>query len=227
MFEKSRTIIRIDGLNCFLDLQEAFNLDGKVCFNFRQYDKTKKKGSRITRSIDCYMKLEEFAYFCEIMKTGQAKRMAEIKKKEAGTSYPSPAYVNYGGTNKAGHPIMSKKLQIEAGMKTPLLLSALKGPGKVGPQGQIIPTYLDKDAEKIRIPLSEDAIIKIGIAGERAIRYYDIWSANDILEDKIKIMMSYGHSSQNEGIEERSNNVYSLKQNSSPEKASAPIEQRY
>ena len=184
MFEKSRTIIRIDGRNNFLDLQEAFAI-GKVCFQFRSYDATKAEGSRITSAIDCYMTLEEFSYFCQIMQTGRIGRLVQQEVAAAGNGYPKPGYLLYGGTNKPGKPVVSRKLQVEAGKKTCYVLSALQGPGKAGNKGQIIPAFMDKDATKIQVPLSEETATKIGLAGKRAICYYDIWSANGTLDAQL------------------------------------------
>lgn len=230
MFENSRTIIRIDGKNCFLDLCDAFNLDGKVCFQFRQYNSRLEKGKRITKSIDCYMKLEDFSYFCQIMKTGRIERLAQQAKANSESGFIAPLYVNYGGTNKQGQPVVSKKLQIEAGTKSPLVLCALQGPGVVGKTGMITPNYLDKDKsiDKIYIPLSEESMIKIGIAGTRAIYYYDTWSANGTLDDKLEALKKIGQPG-GQSHKDSVNKIQFPEEHEPPYSASVdtPVELRY
>lgn len=183
MFETSKTIFKIDGKNVFCDVQEAFAI-GKICFQFRQYDLSREKGNRLLKSIDAYMNFDEFSYFCLLLKTGRMNRMIASEKAAAGAGYPKPGYVLYGGT-AAGQNTISRKIQVEGGMKTPYLLSALQGPGKVGKTGQIMPAYMDKDAEKVSVPMSEEMAIKLALSGERAITYYDTWCAMGTLNQNL------------------------------------------
>ncbi len=185
MFEKSETIIRIDGRGKFCDIQEAFEI-GKICFQFREYDETKAKGNRITKRIDCFLDLAKFSYFCQIMKSERIYSLIEYEKQKAGSNYARPYVVSFGGVNKPGKSVISRKLQVKTGAKSPLLLSAVQGPGKAGNKGQIQPAYLDKDAEEIMIPLSIEQCIMLGTEGERALRYYDAWSAAGTLEANLE-----------------------------------------
>lgn len=224
MFKDSKTIIKIDGRNVFVDVQEAFALD-KVCFQFRVYDETKQRGSRISNSIDFYMNMEELGYFCHILKTGRLARMIQAEINAAGNGYPKPGYVKFGGTNKPGEPVISRKLQVEAGKKAMYLLSALQGPGKVGTKGQIQPMYMDKDAQKISIPLTEELATKLAIAGERAIGYYDAWCAAGTLEQHVERLRACGQKQAQQNTQQRQQQSAQRQTNYRPVQQAQPQQQ--
>ena len=224
MFEKGKTIFKIDGRNLFVDVQEAFAI-GKVCFMFRRYDDTKEKGNRITGSIDCYMTIEEFSYFCHLLKTARMGKMIANEIAAAGGGYPKPAYILYGGTNKPGSPVISRKLQVEKGMKTPYVLTALQGPGKAGAKGQIMPAYMDKDAEKITVPMAEETACKLGLTGERAIQIHDTWTAMGTLQQNLERLKNMTKTSHNSGYAEK--NVIDLPPRAQNSAEYVPAEMRY
>ena len=185
------TIIKIDAAKSFLDIKEAFvfgdEIVGKVVFQFRSYDKNRPKGQRITQKVDFYMDLEDASYFAEIMKTGRIKTMCSEAKSQAQSGGKSTAYAfgycKFGGTASSK---LSRQLKFQLSDDGRLWVKALEGPGIVEDKGQIKPSYKDAEApNKIAMVLSEEQTKKIGLALERAIRYFDTWNALGTLKEEV------------------------------------------
>lgn len=186
------TIIKIDSSKSFLDIREAFcfnkNVVGKILFQFRSYDKSRPKGQKITQKVDFYMTLEDASYFAELMKTGRIRELCIRANEKAlsenkGISYCF-GYQKFGGTAAKR---ISRQLKIQVSDDGRLWIKALEGPGIVETIGQIKPAYKDSDAtSKISMTLDEEQTKKIGLSIERAIRYFDIWNADDMVYEKVK-----------------------------------------
>lgn len=183
MFIEDGQIIKIDALTNFLDIREAFvfgdDVVGKICLQFRVYDKNRPKGQKITQQVDFFMDSEEASYFAEIMKTGRICSLCRNAKAE--NKY-APGYHKYGGT--ASRKI-SKQLKIESTDDGKLFIKALEGPGTISKTGAIAPAYKDNDAsQKVAIKLTQEQAMKIGLQIERAIAYFDHWNADGIVKEK-------------------------------------------
>ena len=173
MLKDSSQIIKIDARESFVDVREAFGIE-KVTFQFRKYDKNAPKGQKTKSAIDCYLDIEDFAYLSCCLKTGGIRKLLAEGK----------PYTNYGGSVKDGK-VISRQLKIEGGNDGKYYLKAQMGPGKKTATGAITPAYTDGKPEKeIVILLNDEQIKKLGIAGERAVRYFDIWSAMGVLDEK-------------------------------------------
>lgn len=184
-------IIKIDTKDGFIDIRQAFLLgEGKVVFQFRNYDKNRPEGSRITKSIDFYMTIEEFLYFCEICKTGMIYQLMQnsiVEAQQSGRKYPAPAYMRLGGTTKKDGQVISRQFRIEGGGNNPVFLKALQGPGKKTETGMISPCYKDNEAEvKIVVKVDDEMLKKIGLMGQKAVDVFFLWSAQGhaYLEEK-------------------------------------------
>lgn len=190
MFETNGTIYKIDTKNSFVDIRGAFTLgdDGKVVFQFRTYDKTKAKGNRILAGTDFYMNVDEFAYFCEFLRTGKFQKALKMQKEiadENGT-YPKPGYHQLGGSLKNGKWV-SRQLKLEGGAGGTYFLKALEGPGERTQTGLIAPKYTDKTATvNITIAIKESKeLIKIGVQGQRAIAQFDTYNVIKCFMDAV------------------------------------------
>lgn len=182
MFIEDGQIIKIDALTNFLDIREAFvfgdDVVGKICLQFRVYDKNRPKGQKITQQVDFFMDSEEASYFAEIMKTG---RICSLCKNAQAENKYAPGYHKYGGTASKK---ISKQLKIESS-DGKLFMKALEGPGTISKTGAIAPAYKDNDAtQKVAIKLTMEQAMKIGLQIERAIAYFDRWNADGIVKEK-------------------------------------------
>lgn len=190
MFIKDGQIIKIDAQTNFLDIREAFvfgdDVVGKICFQFRVYDKNRPKGQKITQKVDFYMDSEEALYFAEIMKTGRILNLCRNAKSE---SKYAPGYHKYGG-NPAKK--ISRQLKIESTDDGKLFIKALEGPGNISQTGAIAPAYKDSEAsQKVAIKLSSEQAIKIGLQIERAIGYFDRWNSEGTVRKNVNRLRSF------------------------------------
>ena len=184
------TIIKIDSSKSFLDIREAFcfgdDVVGKILFQFRSYDKSKPKGQKITQKIDFYMTIEDASYFAEILKTGRIRELC-VRANEKALNESKSASYSFGYQKFGGTAIkkISRQLKIQVSDDGRLWIKALEGPGIVEDKGQIKPAYKDSEASnKVAMVLDEEQTKKIGLSIERAIRYFDIWSATDTVKEK-------------------------------------------
>ena len=211
MFKDNLTIHRIDSRSGFVDINaSAFTLgEGKVVFKFRQYNKNAQAGNKITAQTDIYMDIDEFDYFCSLMISKEilvpinnAKKKAyneakaicgpdcpkdqiiEVAKQNFAKVYPQ-GYSALSGSAAKG---ISRCLSIEknAMSKYAATLRGMQGKGEVNETGLIVPKYKFNEAEAlINIPITEEDVVKIGLDGKRAIRYFDMWSAMGVLEQNV------------------------------------------
>ena len=190
MFEKDGQIIKIDAQTNFLDIREAFvfgeDVVGKICFQFRVYDKNRPKGQKITQKVDFFMDSEEAIYFAEIMKTGRILNLCKNAKAE---NKFAPGYHKYGGSPAKK---ISKQLKIESTDDGKLFIKALEGPGNISQTGAIAPAYKDNEAsQKIALKLTSEQAMKIGLSIERAVRYFDKWNSEGTVRRNVNRLRSF------------------------------------
>lgn len=191
MFEQDNQIIKLFGNNKLLSIKEAFSI-GKVKFEFREFDKSRQSGEKTTGSVDIYMDIEKFTYFCEIFKSGRIYgflRKKSAEQQEQGLKQAKPAFEDYGGKSDPQGNVLSRVMSVTSGDKYPIIIKAGEGPGKKGSNGQIIPDYASwsqKGSKSISIALSNEMAVEIGIAGMRALSIYDIWVANGTQKENLQ-----------------------------------------
>ena len=199
MFRDNTQILKIDGKDQLVDIRAAFNMKyqkggkevtaDKICFQFRKYDKSKAKGDRITQSIDAFMDIDEFAYFCHIMQDYRIDKMLKLEAQKNEAFKASGAIDKYGNPQKApssyeifgGSTVngecFSKRIKLEKGDTYPVILKGIISPGKKMSNGAIQPDYSRaKETRYISIGLTAKQCMILGLAGERAISIYDKWT---------------------------------------------------
>ena len=174
MLKDSSQIIKLDGKNVFVDVREAFIID-KVVMQFRRYDQSLAKGSKITSSVDFYLSLEDFSYLCYVLYSGGINKLLQKQ-----------SYTVYGGSIRNGK-VVSRILKIEGGQDDKFFVKAQSGPGKKTQTGAITPAF-EKPETEIVIRLSSEQLKKLGLSGERALRIRDMWVAMGVLEEKCEAL---------------------------------------
>ncbi len=165
-------IVRKDGKNCFVEIMSsAFEID-KVLLNFYNYNMDMPANNRRSAGVSIYLSFDEFYRICydATMNYRLVKLLNDsfVKMKETGAKYPEPITLYMGGKTasslqKAGKArpdgkSLSRQLQIVRGMKYPIVLQALSGPGEENEKGLIVPKYNFSNAEEVvKIPLTQDA----------------------------------------------------------------------
>ena len=182
MFEETNVIIKRFGSNKILCIKEAFAI-GKIRFEFVEFDKKQKSGSKASKTIITYMDVEKFLVLCNYLETGRIYGMLNSKKAEqaaTGSKQPKPAFEDYGGRSEANGKAQSRIFAITSGDRFPIIIKASEGPGRVGSNGQIIPSYKEwnpSNSKTTNFPLTDELAVAIGIAGRRSVDIYDKWLA--------------------------------------------------
>ena len=191
---KTGQIYRIDRKEKFADIRQAFTLgEGKVVIQFRKYNIAKAHGERCYDPIDIYMDMEEFDFLMHLLAGGgmQQRAMQRASAKEK-----KPLFELMGGCgekdaegNFTGKTL--SRILIIDGNEEKIFLKAFQGPGqKDAATGKIMPQFKlsDKDITSYLIPIDPDEQRKIGFAGMRAVSYFDQWSIQGVLEERVQRM---------------------------------------
>lgn len=170
--DKSVTqIIRIDGINCFLEVINTGFAIGKVFFNFVQYDPNTFKQTAI---IPIYIDIPKWLAMSEDIKLGVVKRESDIEKsrvqKDGG--YAKAIRQDMGGTTKEALSRQNKSRadgcdESRVFSITPatvsrtmdIVLQAEKGPGQKTDKGLIAPKFNYKDKanyQKIMVSMKHE-----------------------------------------------------------------------
>ncbi len=175
---EDRQLYRIDGKNCFFEINRAFDLgDGKLNLFFVQYDPL--QGNRQTAKVSAYLDVAEFLYLANAILCGELKAVAD-KMKAAGSNHA--LYENLGGTSakrlEASHRARedgkseSRRFTISLGTKSDFYVSAESGPGEESATGLIVPLYgkSSKPPEvRIGVPVSNKEMQKMALIVDRYI----------------------------------------------------------
>jgi hypothetical protein len=144
----SKNFIKFDRKMSFMEMSGDALPIGKIRLGFRNYDKTKEKGSRILQSVDIYLDIDEAMFLSQDIISGKmvldVRKNQKIAKDEG--SYQKPAYSLLGGNTNNGK-VTSRQFIIEGA--TELLFKAMSGPGEVLQNGLIKPSYTGKTAEQL------------------------------------------------------------------------------
>lgn len=154
---ESKNFIRFDRKMSFMEVAgDALRID-KIRIGFRNYDKTKEKGSRILQSVDIYLDIDEALFLANDIITGKLSSTVREnqKKAQAEGSYQTASYLSLGGNTSNGK-VTSRQFVIEGA--TEILFKAMSGPGEVIQNGLIKPLYNSKTAENsitISMPIKD------------------------------------------------------------------------
>ncbi|MFI3211462.1 MAG: hypothetical protein R3Y64_10500 [Peptostreptococcaceae bacterium] len=162
-YEKNeKQIIKVSGKNSFFEIMsDAFPI-GKVKINFREYNDSLDKGSRITSQVDIYLPIEKALAVCEmVLNMSLGKKAEQLTKGSKGIT---TIYEYKGGTmphvakREDGHGV-SKEFKIQKGQK--YMIRAESGPGQVVGTGLISPVPGTSREHQVNVPVDYVQLIEI------------------------------------------------------------------
>lgn len=153
----------------------------KFQFESGMYDQNRQQGNRMTSYMKFNMDVEEFAYFCEIMKSGKVPAL--IKRNEAkaaseGKRYAEPAFEIYKEVEGAG-----KRFKIYKGSSADMCIETSQEPVKGGrSNGQAT------DSVKVMHGLSLKEAGELGAMGALALETLNMWYAFGKAEENLVLI---------------------------------------
>ncbi|MDD2269568.1 MAG: hypothetical protein PHY15_08535 [Eubacteriales bacterium] len=172
---------KFDRLNSFIAISGDYFGIGKLKLSFREYDKKKTAGDKITQSIDISLSIPEAMKLAYRLQKNEIQHDLSTKKKEAKSngSYPAPGYIHKGGTRKekAGRSdgnALARLFHIEAGTgNVDIFFKAFSGPGTTEAKGGILPAFKLNEAEQqVTISMSYDEVLEFAGIVEAACQSY-------------------------------------------------------
>jgi len=109
---------------------DAFDFNQKIRVGFRFFKVTAEKGNRTQSSINFYFAMDEFDLLCNDILSGKISRTIIANEENAKKTgkYPKAAYEAFGGSIKN---MEARIFQITSGSRTPNVIKAFSGPGKI------------------------------------------------------------------------------------------------
>ena len=145
----NKQILKLDGKDTFFEIMaNAFGID-KVQINFRKYDDSQEKGSKITQSVDIFIDIPEALVLSQDILSGKIAQLAKTEKAK-GAKYPAQIWQTMGGVNaekaktrglRTDGMALSRVLKIVPGLKQPFVFTAESGKGEENDKGLIVPRY--------------------------------------------------------------------------------------
>ena len=187
MFKNDLIITLLNTKNSFLEVSgKDFAFDkGKITFFFGEYDTARPEGSRLTKYTKIWLPIEEASLLSNYLSTNRIITCS--KQVEQKLRYKP--FIHAGG-RESSTGIIARQLYVDvnknANSKYLLSITGVQGPGRKTEQGLFAMTSDKSKRIEISIPLTYDDSIKLGISLERAIRYFDLWSALGVLDNEVK-----------------------------------------
>lgn len=155
----------------------------KFLFESGQYDQSRQQGSRMTSYMQFHMDIKEFAYFCELMKSGRIAaliRRNEAKKESDGRKYAEPAFELCKEVRTAG---AEKKFRVYKGSYADICIETSQRPLQGTQTG-------GQTASSVRIMhgLSLKEAGELGAMGELALETLNMWQAFGKADENLSII---------------------------------------
>ena len=153
------------------------------------YDQNKQQGDRMTSQMRFNMDVEEFAYFCDIMRSGRIMsliRQAEGEARANNKQYPDPAYRIYKEIDGVG-----KEFKIRRGKSADVMIETSQKPAGKGGGPQVEQVYNVTG-------LSKEEAGMIGAAGALALETLNMWYAFGKAEENLAIINARPRKERNE-----------------------------
>jgi len=153
----------------------------KFQFESGLFDQSRQQGSRMTSQMRFNMDIHEFAYFCEIMKSGRILSLIARNEKiavETGKKYADPGFEIYKDVDGVG-----RRFKIYRGSSADICIETSQEPSQNGRGG-------NQQAAPVRIVhgLSLEEAGQMGAMGALALETLNMWYAFGKAEENLSLI---------------------------------------
>ncbi|WP_368262603.1 hypothetical protein [Clostridium disporicum] len=176
----NKQILKLDGKDTFFEIMaNAFGID-KVQINFRKYDDSQEKGSKITQSVDIFIDIPEALVLSQDILSGKIAQLAKTEKAK-GAKYPAQIWQTMGGVNaekaktrglRTDGMALSRVLKIVPGLKQPFVFTAESGKGEENDKGLIVPRYGTTPENRIMVAVTDEQLKQIALLIQTHVQAY-------------------------------------------------------